>query len=364
MHCFLIAAALTLSSPCDAVVSRVEAEGSALSRSLTDTVCRFAAEQQWISAADVDGIRTRGDLRALLQKRSGGDLIDAGEKMFASFERATGSTPAGQAWETRDTEHYRLFARPGSAASRDIELIGAEAERSRAGLVTAFGLDGTIKAREAVTNRVAVYLYPARRDDTEKRVGRHSMGATSFGATIDDSGRGRLKPSIHILYFNPFSLAVLEHEIAHAVIMMAAFDPAAIDKPLAGETDLKKAFFSGYRPISAFVNEGFGDYGLYYAGFYAAWGLLGPPEELALSLQTQRKLPAISKLLRARRLDLRDHKAISLASATFLRYLLQTKGADAVRPWLLSASTADAFEKILGVTIDEAERGWSAWLRR
>lgn len=356
MVCFLIAAVLTVSNPCEAIVNRVEADGSAISRSLTDTLCRFAAEQQWISAADADGIRTRADLRALLQKRSGGDLIDAGEKMFASFERANA---VGQGWETRDTEHFTLLVRPGSAAAKDLETIAAEAERSRSGLLEDFALD------DNKAGRIPIYLYSSRQDDTEKRLGRHGMGATSFGATIDEkSGRGRLKVSIHAVYFNAFSLAVLEHEISHAVIMTAAFDQSAIDKPLAGEGDLKKAFFAGYRPISAFVNEGFGDYGLYYAGFYPAWGLLGSPEELALSMQAQGKLPPISKLVRAGRLDPRDHKATSLASATFLRYLLQTKGATPVRQWILLANSANAFQATLGITVEEAERGWLTWLRR
>lgn len=357
-------------TPCDVVVARIEGGGATLSRSLTDTLCRFAAEQQWISAADAETVRSRDDLRVLLRKRSGQDVIDLGSRLFASYERAAGSA-AGTTWEVRDTEHFRLFVRPASAASKDLDLIAAGVERSRAGLVEAFGLEAVVRAREALvrtkqpadiekgepSNRIAVYLYPTRHDDTGKRVGPRSMGATSFGATIDEGGRGRLQPAIHILYYSPFSLAVLEHEIAHTIVMMAAFDEAAIDKPLSGEADLKKAFFAGYRPMPAFLNEGFAGYGLYYAGFYPAWGLLGLPEELAL----EGKLLPLSKLVRAKHLDPRQ----SLISATFLRYLLQTKGADTVRPWLLSADRAiGSFQKTMGMTIEEAERGWLEWLGR
>ncbi len=354
-------------TPCDVIVARIESGGTALSRSLTGTLCTFAAKQRWIAAADADAVRTRNDLRVLLRKRSGQDVIDAGAQMFVSFERAAGNS-VGTTWQARDTDHYRLFVRPGSAAAQDLDLIAADAERSRAGLVEAFGLEPILRSREAVvrtkqpagiehaqpSNRIAIYLYANRQDDTDKRVGPHSMGATSFSATIDESGRGRLQPSIHVLYYNPISLSVVEHEIAHTLVMMAAFDAAAIDKPLSGAADLKRAFFAGYRPMPAFLNEGFAGYGLYYAGCYSAWGLLGSPEELAV----EGKLPPLDKLLRANHLDARQ----SLAAATFLRYLMNIKGAEAVRQWLLSADVA-SFQTIMGIAIDEAERGWLQRLR-
>ena len=72
--------------------------------------------------------------------------------------------------------------------------------------------------------------------------------------------------------------------------MLAAFDAAAIDVPLADEKSLNTAFFKGYRQMPAFVSEGIGDYGLYYAGFYPAWGALGSPEALASALLTAGKL--------------------------------------------------------------------------
>ena len=63
-----------------------------------------------------------------------------------------------------------------------------------------------------------------------------------------------------------------QHETAHLVVMLAAFDVAALDRPLDGEADLRKAFFSGYRKVPAFLNEGLADYGLYYTGFFQQWG--------------------------------------------------------------------------------------------
>lgn len=342
-------------------------------RVLTATLCRHAEAQKWVVAGDLESVQTPTDFRALLQKRSGRDLLDLGQSMFESFERLAIASPAGAGWTVRDTPHYRIFVRPGSAAAHDLDVIAAEAEQSRTGIAADFALEPLLAAREKViittthadagsleeSNRVAVFLYP-NREEGKGHVGRNSMGATQFGATIVE-GRGRLSPAIHVVYYNLFSLAVIEHEIAHTTVMLAAFDPTAIDAPLAGESELKKAFFAGYRKLPGFLNEGVGDYGLYYAGFYKAWGLLGTPESLAAALRRANALPPLEKLLRGdAMMHAREHKTYSLAAATFLRWLLQTQKPEAVRDWLFSAADPAAeFARRFGMTVAEAERAWA-----
>lgn len=298
--------------------------------------------------------------------------------MFDTFGREAEAIRPAAGWVVRDTEHFRFFARSDSVAVHDFEMLAAEAEKSRSGIADALGVGEMLAARERVistpdaddgtqhepSSRIAVFLY-ANRADAGKHAGRHSMGSTSFSATIVD-GRGRLSPSVHVVYYNAFSIAVLEHEIAHTVMMLAAFDPSAIDKPLGGAKDLKKAFFDGYHALPAFVSEGVADYGLYYTGFYPAWGLLGSPESLAASLRTEGKLPALDRIVRSdAMMHAREHKAFSLAAATFLRYLAQSRSAESVRQWLLADNGSPvAFKKRFGVDLSEAERGWSGWLQR
>lgn len=365
---------LLADSPCAALASRVS-PGAVLASSLTTTLCSEALSRKWLSAEELPAISTAPELRAALQKGSALDLLDLGQAMFESFERA--SRPASGEWILHDTEHYRFVTRAGSPAARDLDLIGAEAERSRDGIARAFGIAEAIAASERVVSsaglpeplkaepspRVVVFLHASRQDDSDKRIGRHSMGSTQFSATIEER-RGRLGPSIHVLYFNPFSLAVLEHEIAHATVMLAAFDSAAIDVPLADEKSLKTAFFKGYRQMPAFVSEGIGDYGLYYAGFYPAWGALGSPEALAFALLTAGKLPPLEKLLRSDALmHAREHKTFSLASATFLRFLQQNRDAEALHGWLFDdQGSPGAFRQRFGIELSSAERDWRVWL--
>jgi hypothetical protein len=323
----------------------------------------------------VTSITTAAELRAALEKGSGRDLLDLGQAMFESFENA--SRPASGDWILRDSEHYRFVARADSPAARDLDLIVAEAERCRGAIAGAFGIAAALSASEGVissgdppaplaaepSRRVLVFLHAARQDDSEKRIGRHSMGSTQLAATIEDA-RGRLRPSIHVLYFNPFSLAVLEHEIAHVTVMLAAFDAAAIDVPLADAKGLKAAFFAGYRQLPAFVSEGIADYGLYYAGFYPAWGALGSPEALASALLTGGKLPPFAKLLRAdAMMHAREHKAFSLAAATFLRFLEQKWEAEVLRGWLFEDQGSPAtFGRRFGLEVPAAELAWRRWL--
>jgi hypothetical protein len=360
---------------CDALAERLSSP-TPLARSLTAIFCREAAAQKWIVAGDLESVQTPADFRQLLQKRAGKDLLDIGQSMFESFESAASLKVAASGWVVRDTEHYRIFVRPESAAANDLDIIAAEVERSRAGIAEAFALESALAAREAVistasrpdagrqepSNRVAIFLYPNRAGDKDGHVGKNSMGSTQFGATIDE-GKGRLRPSIHVLYYNLFSIAVIEHEIAHTAMMLAAFDPAAIDRPLAGEKELRKAFFAGYHKLPNFLSEGVGDYGLYYAGFYNAWGLLALPESMAAALRRQRSLPPLERLLRSdAKMHARDHKAFSLAASTFLRYLLRTQKPEMVRDWLFAGASGDEFPKRFGMSVADAERAWVAWL--
>jgi len=383
---------------CDLLAERLSSPPP-LAGVLTATFCREAVAKKWIVAGDLESVQTPEDFRQLLQKRTGKNLLDIGQSMFESFESASASLPGASGWVVRDTAHYRFFVRPGSAAANDLDIIAAEAERSRAGLAGDFALESALAASEAVistftpptdpaggprpgarrrlplelpggagtlepSRRIAVFLYPNRADAKDGRIGRNSMGSTLFGATIE-GGKGRLGVAIQVLYYNLFSVAVVEHEIAHATVMLAAFDPAAIDLPLAGEKELRKAFLAGYRKLPGFLSEGVGDYGLYYAGFYKAWGLLGSPESMAASLRRGGSLPPLEGLLRGgAKMHARGHKTFSLAASTFLRYLLQTQKREAVRDWLFAGASSDELPKYFGMSAADAERAWGAWLEK
>jgi hypothetical protein len=210
---------------------------------------------------------------------------------------------------------------------------------------------------------IPLYIHASRNGDGAEKIGKSTYGNASLGATIVDR-RGRMTFRINVLYFNALFLAVLEHEVAHAVVLLSTFDPKELlAREIAGEADLRKAFMAGYRPIPALLQEGLGDWAFYYKGFHAAWGLLPPPEAMVMDLRMQGKmLPLKDILTRSAAFRAQNSKAYSLEAASFLEFLFRTKGRDTVKRWLFTpgADAAKSFESVLGLKVADAERLWLA----
>jgi hypothetical protein len=360
-------------SACPALAERVSPASPALARVLTTSLCEQLVAARKLTTDDAARLQDAAALAKVATAGGTRDVLDAGTELF---ERAAATAVAGstESWVTRQTPHYILLARPGTRAAADLDLVAEETELCRSGLARAWGLDDRLAARDRairaglpagvtgeVQGRIPIFLYPTR-DAADGRVGRHSFGAASLAATVGDDGRPFLKPSIHVVYANALSIAVVQHEVAHLVAMIAAFDPAALDVTVKGKADLQRAFFAGYRKLPEFVNQGLADYGFYYEGMYARWGLFGPVRDLAAVHEP--RLPAMTRVIEAdQSFHGRDHKAFSLAAATFLRFLAEKKSAPAVGEWLLAGGQASSFDRTFGMTLAEAEQQWRAWLR-
>jgi hypothetical protein len=329
------------------------------------------------------------ELGTLFEKQFGKNIIEFGEKMFAFFEEkaSTDATPRSGEWSDWTSEHLVFFANPGSRAEADIELIKSSAEETLASLASSLAMEEelarSLKVLHSVSpeknkkeliksfpGKIAVYLLQAREGEAMKRISRRSQGATSFGATILDSGEekgwGRLTAQINIFYFNAFSLAVLNHEAGHAVLFLGSFNPSSLTKnPLKGESDLKKAFFAGYTPIAPFLHEGIGDYIIYYHGFYHHWPLLPQPDRVVQSFLNSSLYIPLKRLIKEDGAFRREHhKEYSLEAASFINYLIKTYGKERLRKWFLSGKdSAGNFEKIYEQSIAEAENEWHTYIK-
>lgn len=328
------------------------------------------------------------ELGSLIEQRVGKNIIDFGEEMFAYFEQkaAQGSKVNIKEWSLYSSEHFLFYTHPGSRAEAEIDLIRESAEDTYISVVSALNIKNEVKNTSDVLHaglkdknengscigKIGVYLHQIRRGETLKRLGKHSMGNMSFGATIlrsgEDKGWGRLTATIHVLYFNAFSLPVLHHEIAHGLLFLGSFDPSGIkEKPLRSKSELKNAFFSGYKAISSFLHEGIGDYALYYQGFYQHWPVFSPPEELARRvLDTDRYIP-LSKLIKEG-VSFRSshHKEYSLEAAVFIHYLIQNYGKDKLKQWFLAGEkhSHETFNRIYGTEIQDIEKEWHLFLKK
>lgn len=329
------------------------------------------------------------ELSFSIKKQFGKNVIEFGEKMFVYFEERASKDESvnTEEWSIWPSEHFVFFTHPGSIAEAEIELIKKSAEETFSSL--AASLDNEEEVAQSVKllhttspkgnkenktklfpGRIAVYLYQMRKGDVTKIISKHSMGSMKFGATIlesgDEKGWGKLTAQIDVLYFNTFSLVVFHHEIAHAVLFLGSFDPnPLIKKPLKGKSDLRKAFFAGYTPISPFLQEGIGDYVIYYHGFYEFWPMLPEPEKIVQgSLSSDRYIPLNKLIKENQRFRRRHHKEYSLEAASFIDYLIQTYGKARLKKWFLAGKDGvRTFEKIYQIPIKDVEKNWHAHIK-
>jgi hypothetical protein len=244
-----------------AVAKRLTPSASPLALSLTTTLFQYLVEHGVVRPTALEAVATPEAFRALLETTAGKDLIDVGEEMFESFARRAEKEPAQAGeWVARTSAHYVLLARLGTRAVPDLETIAEELEDCREALIGALGLEPRLIEREqllqatlpegvagvAARGRIAVYLHPRRSDAAKGDLGSHGLGAARFGATLTEEGRVRLTGTIHAVYFNAYSLFVLQHEAAHLAVLLAAFDPSPVAGVLRGERELRAAFMKGY----------------------------------------------------------------------------------------------------------------------
>jgi hypothetical protein len=324
------------------------------------------------------------ELSRLLEKHVGQSVIDFGEKMFSFFEeKASGDKSVDvKTWKAAETAHFAFFVHPGSQADKDLDLIKRSAEEAFTAIVSCMGLETETEKSFRVlktdvpqglsgatalsqAGRISVFLYSGLLPEAKQLKG--SMGNMSFGATIvkdpgQDQGAGRLTANL-----NAFSLTVLHHEIGHAVLFLGHFDPGPLaSQLLRGESDLRKAFFAGYKPIPPFLHEGIGDYVVYFQSFYKNWPLLPPPDALALSIvQTKEFVPLQTLLQEGVKFRAQHHKAYSLEAASVIDYLIRTQGRDKLKAWFRAADSDSrkAFQKVYGFSIQELEERWKTALK-
>ncbi len=329
------------------------------------------------------------ELGSLFEKQFGKNIIEFGEKMFVFFEGEASKDKdvLNEEWSEWTSEHFVFFAHRGSRAETDVEIIKSSAEETLTSLASSLAMEeelelslkvlhtASLEKNEKETTKsfpgkIGVFLHQRRDGEVRKKISDRSQGTTSFGATIleseDEKGWGRLTAQINIFYFNAFSLAVLNHEVGHAVLFLCSFNPSALAKsPLKGESELKKAFFAGYTPISSFLHEGMGDYVIYYHGFYRHWPLLPESEKIIQSFLTSPSYIPLKRLVREDRAFRREHdKEYSLEAASFINFLIQTYGKERLKKWFLSGKDSlSSFEKIYQQPMEEMEKEWLAYLR-
>jgi hypothetical protein len=322
--------------------------------------------------APVYGARDRADLLTRIEAAAGKDLIDLGNEMFGYYE-SRASKEFNPAWVTFPAGAFLVHVHPGSAADRDRDLIGGEIRAVMIPSLQAFGLTETFAVAQGAlkppapdaAGLIPIYLHAARTEPGAQTIAVESPGRATMGAAVIEKA-GRLTFEAHVLYFNAIFLPVVEHEAAHAVVMLGTYDVAALPaKPLEGEADLDKAFFTGLRKIPMFLQEGLADWALYYHGFLHQWGLLPSPESLLARLRHEGRTMPLSKLLAG---DIRNmgknRKAYSLQAAAFLQYLLKTQGTDKVKHWLASneANGTKTFAAAFGLDLADAENDFLASL--
>ena len=314
--------------------------------------------------------RDRADLLQRIEAAAGKDLIDLGSEMFAYYE-SRAPRDFDPSWTAFPAGAFLVHVHPGSTADRERALISREINSVTINALRALGLTEEFAAAQAALKPAApesaglipIYLYAARKEPGAAKISKTSTGNATLGATIIDKA-GRLTFEAHILYFNALSLPVIEHEAAHAVVMLGTFDVVALTaKPLDGESDLRKAFFAGLRKIPTFLQEGLGDWAFYYHGFHNQWGLLPSPESLLALLRREgRTLPLPELLAGDIRYAAKNRKAYSLEAAAFLQYLLKTYGTDRVKRWLFTNETSGAktFAVVFGLPLEAAEKEFLA----
>jgi hypothetical protein len=335
----------------------------------------------------IRGAQSAAEFRGALAAAAGRDVFDFGEAMLAHYDRNATLSDAAQPMESVESEHFVFVFSADAPAARDIEVVARTAEEIWRNIAELLDIGGELEASRRITatrvergggaaatrhdGKIPVYLHTHRR--SASRIPTSSYGIAQLGATILDgeeaslSGTPRLTSRIDVLYLNSFSLIVLHHEIAHAVMLLGSFDARALEgRTVEGKGELKKAFFAGYRKTPVFLHEAIGDYAFYYRGFHSVWPLLvGTPEQIVSRLRDEGKyIPLASLLRQGKRFRAANHKSYSLQAAAFVDFLATTRGEAKMRQWLFSGEKngARSFARVYGSPLGVVEKEWLAWI--
>jgi hypothetical protein len=357
----------------EAFLSRLDAETgpAALFRNLTSLLLDYLESS--LSRDKMDRVYaspTRLEFAQRLEELTGKDLMDMGADMYAFGESRSQSGDAS-VWDSFPAGPFLVQVHPGSRADADRALIARQLAAAAGDIADALDLKSAFEAARralkpvtsAAPGLIPVRLFDSRKEEGAAKIRKESQGSATLGATIADK-KGILTFRIEVLYWDALSLAVLEHEAAHAVVLLSSFDLAELtEAPLSGEADLRKAFFAGYRKIPAFLEEGISDWSFYYRGIQKGWGLLPAPDNLVAGLEAKGKTLPLSKLLAGdAHFSARNRKVYSLQAASFIDFLLRTAGKGKLKAWLFSGQTdaSRTFAGVFGMPLGEAESAWKA----
>jgi len=272
-----------------------------------------------------------------------------------------------------ETAHFILSFLTGTRAEQDIDFLAANAEKSFAAIAATIG--GSLEAPmrflknsgEAGQDKrkIAVFFH-GNKQAMQQRTKSNGLGITNFGATIDDEQSVRLTCEINVVYTNPFALAIVAHEVAHAALLLGSFKLEAIQgNKIEGQKGLAKAFFAGYRRIPAFLQEGIGDHAAYYQGFLGKWPLLPDIGQLLRPVLGSGSYIPLEQLIDAHpAIVVKKHKYFSLLAASFIDFLIQEYGVGKMRAWLLAGNEKgrETFASIYGEDVRAVEKKWLASL--
>lgn len=308
---------------------------------------------------------------ARLRTLTGLDPLELGESVMKLAERAAAERPpeSGPTIE-RTAGPFVLRTAENTPAVRDLDATARSVVSAYERTATALSIQNQEQASRqllADKGRIEVTLHSTRQGPAAKSLG-PGMGKTSLGATIRD-GRAVLFVRIEVLYLNAFSLAVLEHEAAHAAVLLGTFDAAAFaSRRPKDEATLRAAFLAGYRKdIPLFLQEGIGDWAIYSGGLYHAWGVFPPVDQLVRELRRAGKMLPVAELIAGdARFRARHHKVYSLEAAAFLMFLFDRYGTTRVRAWLFAEGRdwTRSFEATFGKSLAAVEAEWVATLVR
>jgi len=308
-----------------------------------------------------------GAFSTRLRSLTGLDVLELGENVMKQADRAAAERlpDSGPALE-QVAGAFVLKTSRNTAAARDIELIASTVGSAYERAAAALDIGSQAQASRqllAGNGRIEVILHSTRRGEAAKSLG-PGMGKMVLGATIQGD-RAALTARIEVLYLNAFSLAILEHEAAHAAVLLGTFDAAAFAASNAKDgAALKTAFLAAYRKdIPAFILEGIGDWAIYSGGLYRAWGVFAPVGQLVRELrQAGKTLPLAELVAGDVRFRATHHKVYSLQAAAFLGFLFDRYGAGRVRAWLFAGDRdgARSFATVFGKSLADAEAEWLA----
>jgi len=327
-------------------------------------------------------------LKHEIEKLLNKNVIEFGENMFAYFENKSTHNKNINQWSVSTSQHFVFLTRPGSNAESEIDFIKESAEKTYSSIIKSLGVEKQVLKNSSLLyndlsdfnidnssntffGKTVVFLYHKRDKKAKNKIGNNTMANMSFGATILESkeknSKGKLIAEINLLYFNPFSLSVLQHEISHAVLFLGSFNPnSLIGKQLKGKSDLRKAFFNGYIEISPFLHEGIGDYAIYHKTFYNYFPLFPKPEKIVINLlNSGHYIPLKKLIIKGKLFRMLNHKEYSLQAAVFINYLIKKHGKNKLKTWLFSGKNIlKNFKSVYNKNIEEMEKKWHNYLRQ